>query len=192
MKSYNTTVLNEKGSALVIAMLVLTLLTMMGITAIRTTDIEIQISGNDKLAKIAFYGADNGSETLIELLEQNIFAAGFDNNGSGNGTFTMGVVTGTNPTFYMNETPGTLLPSDNNRDAFMPAGYAGSAPHTNLRAGGVAELSDGNAAQMAAGYEGKGKGLAGAGGHIVYDIASQRTDIGQSRAAVHVQWQHVF
>ena len=190
MKKNNSIIQNDQGSALVIAMLVLLLLTMMGISATRTTDLEMQISTNYKWSKIAFYGADGGSEALIELLEQNIFSAGFDADGGGN--FTMGIITGTNPTFYMNDTPVPPVPSDNNRDAFMPIGYANRDPHTNFRVGGVPELTSGSAIQMAAGYEGKGKGVAGAGGFITYSIGSNRLDTGDSNAAVQVQWQHVF
>lgn len=46
-------------------------------------------------------------------------------------------------------------------------------PHTSIVAFGDSQLSTGNAIQMAAGYEGVGKGTAGGGGKIVYQIHSR-------------------
>jgi Tfp pilus assembly protein PilX len=51
---------NEKGSTLLISILILLLLTVIGIAATNTSTIEILISGNDKFAKKAFYAADGG------------------------------------------------------------------------------------------------------------------------------------
>ncbi len=181
---------NETGSALVISMLVLMLLTIIGIAATRTTNTELQIATNEKWHTIIFYGADGGSETGIELLEQNIFSAGFED--SGNGNFIQGNISGPSLNFYMNPNPPTLMPGDVNRDAFMPTVIPANTPHTNLRIGGNPSLSQGSAIQMAAGYEGKGKGVAGAGGFIAYDICSQRIDRIDSEAAIRIQWRHVF
>jgi hypothetical protein len=49
---------NEDGSALLISLLILGLLTLLGIFATNTTNIEIQIAGNDKVHKLAFYAAE--------------------------------------------------------------------------------------------------------------------------------------
>jgi hypothetical protein len=51
---------NENGSVLVIAVLILLALTLIGISAISTSDIDIRISGNDKFHKMAFFAADAG------------------------------------------------------------------------------------------------------------------------------------
>ena len=51
---------NEKGSVLLISVMFLMLLTVIGIFAITTSTIEIQISGNDKINKMVFYAADSG------------------------------------------------------------------------------------------------------------------------------------
>ncbi len=181
---------NETGSALVISMLVLMLLTIIGVAATRTTDTELQISTNEKWHTIIFYGADGGTEAGIELLEQNIYSAGFDD--SGNGNFIQGNMSGSSLNFYMNPTPPILTPGDANRDAFMPTVYPANAPHTNLRVGGNPSLSQGSAIQMAAGYEGKGKGVANAGGFITYEICSQRIDRTDSEGVINIQWRHVF
>jgi len=92
----------------------------------------------------------------------------------------------------MNSTPTVPIPSDINRDAFMPFNYAGNQPHTNLRIGGNPGLSQGSAIQMAAGYEGTGKGAAGGGSFVTYDIISQRKDLGNSESTIKVQWKHIY
>lgn len=52
----------QKGMALVIALVMLLVLTIIGINAINTTVFETSISGNQRLYNTAFYGADGGTE----------------------------------------------------------------------------------------------------------------------------------
>jgi Tfp pilus assembly protein PilX len=62
---------NEAGSILVIAMVSLALLTLIGIAAITTGNLESEISGNEKTYQEAFYSAELGlvgGETIIETL----------------------------------------------------------------------------------------------------------------------------
>ncbi len=167
---------DERGSVLIIAILVLLLLTLIGIFATNTTTIDLNISGNDKVSKIAFYQADGGTQVGIELLEQNIYSAGFDSNDIGN-------VRVTDSNFYLNSSNGT--PSS---VAYFPKSSGGTTPpYTNLAIGGNSQLSTGSAIQMAAGYEGKGKGSASGGVYVVYDVLSQHRGVNNSQASVQVQ-----
>lgn len=50
----------QDGMALVIALMMLLILTIIGINAINTTIFETSISGNQRLYNTAFYGADGG------------------------------------------------------------------------------------------------------------------------------------
>jgi Tfp pilus assembly protein PilX len=61
---------NEEGSVLIITVLVLVLLVVIGITATRTTTTELQISGNEKVHKIAFYAAEAGVEVGRTILNE--------------------------------------------------------------------------------------------------------------------------
>ena len=175
---------NEKGSTLLISVLILLLLTIIGIAATNTSTIEILISGNDKLHKMAFHQADGGAEVGIELVEQNINMAGFN----AAELAGLGDINATSDKLYLNTTPS--MPCDGNRDAYLPKNYGGNGPHTNLTVGGNPELSTGSAIQMAAGYEGTGKGAAGGGGEIVYDIWSQHIGVANSKAMIFLQWIH--
>jgi Tfp pilus assembly protein PilX len=53
---------NENGSVLVIALIMLVLLTVLGITATSTSNIELQIAGNERNYKRAFFIANAGIE----------------------------------------------------------------------------------------------------------------------------------
>jgi Tfp pilus assembly protein PilX len=53
---------NENGSVLVVALIILVLLTLMGLGATTTSTIELEIAGNEKAHKIAFFAADAGIE----------------------------------------------------------------------------------------------------------------------------------
>jgi type IV pilus assembly protein PilX len=49
---------NEEGSVLIVALIVLVLLTLLGIFATRTTEVEMQIAGNDLRYKRNIYSAE--------------------------------------------------------------------------------------------------------------------------------------
>jgi len=59
---------NERGIALIIALLVLLVLTLIGISAISTTTFENRISGNERAAAEAFYTAEAGLEKGLAQL----------------------------------------------------------------------------------------------------------------------------
>jgi len=78
---------NEKGSTLLISILILLLLTIIGIAATNTSIIEILISGNDKLHKMTFYTAESGWQVAVSWLDNQYPEIsgnkGLDNSGGG-------------------------------------------------------------------------------------------------------------
>ncbi len=68
MKSFINQARKEEGSVLIVALLILVLLTLMGISATTTTNIEMQVAGNQKFHKIAFYNADSGIYATPKLI----------------------------------------------------------------------------------------------------------------------------
>lgn len=60
MKSFINQARKEEGSVMIVALLILILLTLMGISATTTTNIEMQVAGNGKFHKMAFYAAEAG------------------------------------------------------------------------------------------------------------------------------------
>ncbi len=55
---FKDTINNENGFVLVIALIMLAIVTVIGIAATRTSETELQISGNEKLHKLSFYAAE--------------------------------------------------------------------------------------------------------------------------------------
>jgi hypothetical protein len=65
-------------------------------------------------------------------------------------------------------------------------------PHTNIKIGGASRFSKGSAIQMAAGYEGLGKGAGAGGASIIFDVYAQRIG-GNNNSAMHfMQWVHIL
>jgi hypothetical protein len=56
------TLRSQQGAALIVAIMILLLLTILGIYAVTTSTLETKIAGNERVLKDAFYGADGGIE----------------------------------------------------------------------------------------------------------------------------------
>lgn len=183
---------NEKGSLMVIAIIILMLLTLIGIAITTTASLEMQIASNDRLHKMAFYQADGGIEIGAELLEQNLGCPGGFSATIGTDQTNVGSVRVTDLTLWENTDVDATLPSETNRHFYFPQDYSGSQPHTNLTVGGNTQFSTGNAIQMVSGYEGKGKGAGSGGAYIMYTMQSQHMGISGSQSIIQVQWRHVI
>ncbi len=59
---------NEKGVALVIALIILLVMTLIGMASISSSVFEAKISGNDRFGTVAFYAAKGGAERGISQL----------------------------------------------------------------------------------------------------------------------------
>jgi len=174
---------NERGFVLIASLLMLVVLMIIGIAATNTTTIELQISGNDKSAQMAFYGADAGNELAKELIEQTIEVRGWqDETGDEK---VIGTVTIINKDFWLNTDADS--PTTDNRDVELPFDRG----TTRLRIGGEGGLAAGGAIQMAAGYEGAGKGAAGGGSWILYNVRSRHEGVNNSQQQIRGQWRHV-
>ena len=69
MKEIISKLNNEEGSAIVIALIILVLLTMIGITASDNTVIELQIVRNEAIYRQNFYRAEAAVIEAAEILE---------------------------------------------------------------------------------------------------------------------------
>ena len=202
MKSMKFLLINEDGFVLVTSMVMLVILTLLGTFAINTSIFELQISVNDRISKQTFYKADGGAQTGIELLEQNLSCPnGFSSANTSIGgvdIFDLKLAYHEKKKDIEGHVTGTLLaniPSDTIRAIRIPddpANRVDTAPHTNLTAWGKTEYLPGSGIQMVSGYEGKGKGAAGGGAYIKYQLHSQHIGVANSEAKVLTQWQHMI
>ena len=63
----NTRIRNEEGSVIVLSMVLLVLLTILGISATRTSSIEVQIASNERQAIQNQYQAEAGNHYALEI-----------------------------------------------------------------------------------------------------------------------------
>jgi len=197
---------NDSGFALVIAMMIMVILTMLGIFATNTSRMELNISGNDKVAKEAFFRADGGTEAGIMLTEANLSCPnGFRTNA--NPIKLVGIDVFEKDFAIANSAPKDLpgasnsttendVPTDLIRSARLPvnpANRSDTLPHTNLAiwSSGTKFLA-GSAIQMVSGYEGVGKGAAAGGGMKQMVIASQHKGLRGAEAKVFLGWRHII
>lgn len=200
---------NEDGFVLIAAIMTLLILIILGISSTTTTNVELQIAGNDMVNKQTFYAADAGTEVGARMVEENIACPdGFTSNVGTDTTDSPPILAGseiingqivvertsaadqTPKDFWKNEISPTTV-SDTDRDIYYPKNY-NNGPHTNLVAGGPTTFAVGSAIQMVSGYEGKGKGSAASGATINYTIISQKIGRNNSTSEVEIIWRHTI
>jgi len=179
-------VFNDRGSALIVALVVLLSLAIVGMVALQFSTNEVRIAASDRNYKEAFYAAES-LELASELLEQNIesvegFAA------AAFGSSSIEIVKGD---FWTNPKSEATTPSDSNRDFYMPAGATVGEARTNFKLGGRPMTTPGGAIQMAAGYEGRGKSAAQGGSQLFYGINAQHIGQNDTESIVRIEWRHV-
>jgi hypothetical protein len=69
MKTFGGDRRNEAGSVLVVSLLILVLLTIIGISAMNTSNVELKISGNEKVYKMALYAAESARAYVAKRSE---------------------------------------------------------------------------------------------------------------------------
>jgi hypothetical protein len=69
MKTITDPIKNENGSAIVIAMMILAIVTIIGVFSLNTSVVERKIATNLVLHKIAFYAAESGWERMVNWLD---------------------------------------------------------------------------------------------------------------------------
>jgi hypothetical protein len=150
---------NEKGSAMVVVLLILVILTLLGITTATTSKIEVQVAGNQKFHKIAFHNADSGIYTTPKLISA-AFDTGTEPTGSGI------TYLGNTDEFYREIMGYDAYDAD--RDVRITlAGYDVDVDVNRL---GTETLA-GSGAEFASGAEGIGVGSSG-GVAVVYGLDS--------------------
>ena len=217
MKIALNTLNNSRGSVINVALLILILIFLVGLGLHKMSTTDVKISTNMKTQATTFYGAEAGLEAASELAELNALCTGFSDTDTGiDGLPTgweniEGVLMVTDLDLWNNASnaiptevgdpagfpdlagalAGTYTLPDF-IDAYYPPDYDGSEEmeHTNISIGGETRFATGSAIQMAAGYEGLGRGSAVGGGNIVFDILVRRYGNERSTALHTIQWVH--
>jgi len=139
---------NEQGFVLIAALMMLMILLVVGIAATTSTTIELQISGNDKLAKQTFYQAEGVVSEAVRIIA-NDSSSNLEDPTSyswlhldpvGSGILTLGSG-GTERTdissdsFWTNNGSDSLTPTTGNQTLQMTAVFRGIAPGGSLDLG---------------------------------------------------------
>lgn len=102
---------NERGVVLVTALMVMALLTVMGISAMNTSDTELKISGNQRVASQSFYLAEAGIQQAVGVFKKDGIATlkntNLTNKALGGGTYSVTVLdqsTGSEDRFTLTST----------------------------------------------------------------------------------------
>lgn len=199
MKSMHLLSKNEDGFVLITAMVMLVILTLIGTFALNTTQFELQIAGNDRVAKQTFYQADGGTELAERLIFENAVcynSGGFTKNESNPPSRNINKVRVHRLNLLDNLVgpDGTLSitpPSDSDRDATYYIDTLGdeATPHTNFKVAGQIHPTPGSGMQMVSGYEGLGSGTAAGGAHALFAMYSQHKGVLGSESVVATEWQ---
>jgi hypothetical protein len=159
---------NEDGSVLIVALLILVLLTIIGISATTTTNIELQIAGNEKFHKIAFYHADSGVYTTPKLISACIDSGAEVNIGPSTTEPDISYSTGSSSTLFSGQVMGYDTYDGGTKDIEFT--LSGFDVGVDIRRDRVENLA-GGAVEFAAGAEGIGAGSSG-GVAIYYEMNS--------------------
>ena len=174
---------HQDGLVTIAALFFLIVLTIMGTSAISTSNMEVQMATNDEIHKMTFYAADGGADLGSELVELNIACP----SGFASDDLEIGDINIIDRDFWLQKT-ATDDPTDTDRDVRI-GDDAGN--HTNLSILGTTSFGVGGAIEMAAAYEGKGKAAASGGVTLKYEIYSQHLGFAHSESIVALHWQHV-
>lgn len=153
-------IINEDGSALIVALLCLVILTLIGIGATNTTTVDIQIAKNEKFHRVAFYHADAGVYATPKLISKAL-----DEGANPSGTIFTYLDAGTD-TFFRELMGFDAYDSD--RD--LRFAICGDNVEVDVERDRAESLAGGGA-EFAAGAEGIGSGSAG-GIAIYYNMDS--------------------
>jgi hypothetical protein len=150
---------NEEGSVLLVALFILVILSLIGMSASSTTQVELQIAGNEQFHNIAFFNADSGVYATPKIITA-AFVQG------GDPTFPQITYLGNSGTFYR-EIMG-FDPYDSARD--LSFSLNGLSVEVDVNRLGQVTLPGGSS-EFGSGAEGIGAGSAGGVG-ILYGMDS--------------------
>jgi len=193
--------------ALVVCLMIMVVMALIATGVTTNSTVEIKISGNQRNKAVSFNNADVGTGITPEIIEQNIEAAFWNNSDNGwDATHTPNEAylfltadndgDGTNDlTIFVNEDPNL---SNEHKIAFAAidtpltraveiAGEVNTGVDVDKNGG----LAAGNAIQMAAGYEGVGKGAGAGGYHAYYLCESSGSSGNNTTTAAEIYYRHV-
>jgi hypothetical protein len=141
----------------------MTVAALIGIGVMTDSSISIKIATNHKNKSISFINADLGSNISPKIIEDNIFAAGWDSSDPKWDTGESAYKYCNSPPIYVYESSFATLTNTSNNAIIA----TDTDIYTTVDIDKTDKMATGSSIQMAAGYEGVGKS-AGSGGYYAY------------------------
>ena len=172
---------NEKGAVLVVALVILGLLMVIGTSITMTSSIELNIARNEKIAKSAFYNAENARILAGRVIRAVFSGTSFNDDDNFDGNTDIILRDGDFPYESIGDGAGDTF-SDGTRDMELTGALAARVDVDKVD---VSPLP-GSSAEFAAGYE--GIGTAGSV-QVIYQIDSEGTAAPNARSLVQVEYR---
>ena len=163
---------NERGSTLITTLVLLMVVTLVGIIAVNTATVDIQIAGNAKRATGALEGAEAGNSLSVPIIESTIVSGGILSPSA-----PTGVITGLDTANLANEIMANVA-SDPDTASGTPDVTITNLARVNVNVDidylFTSAVTGGNQ-NMGMGYEGVGAGSAGGGAASIYRLQGEGT-----------------
>lgn len=163
---------SEQGMILITVLLLMMIVTLLGVIAINTSTVDIQISGNLRRSSAAFGGAEAGTDLVVPVIERTIAAGTLDPDSIPGGSIDTAELA--------DEINGGLDNDDDNPtdspDLVLTSlgSDAGTSVEVRVDIDRMYSYSlPGGAMEFASGYEGVGAAAAGGGIGVLYRVTSQ-------------------
>lgn len=169
---------NQDGSILVTSLVVLISATLLGIFAVNTATIEIQIAGNDKFHKQAFYNAEGGLRSVYPLIDD--IRKGVDPT-TFSGTYPGFTFAGGSNNFW-----DEAIDDSNDADEAAPDVIVAISNNAEVDIDKLSSDMVGETIINRAGYEGLGKGISASwvAGYGVYTTGTAGLGASSQTAAI--------
>jgi hypothetical protein len=176
----------EGGMALISALLLLLVVSLLAVGLSMDTSMDVRISAYQRFMARSFGFADAGMMAASDILEENAFESGW----TGalplsfphlSPQYTGNIMILQDGAFYLNTNPNLqdIISMDGDLQADIATQYLSS------------QLAAGGAIQIAAGYSGTGKGTGGGGGFILYNLEGTGWDANQTRTRLGLNYRYV-
>ena len=206
----------QHGMALVVSLVLLVALTLVAVTSLKGTGLELKMSANQVMRSEAFESSEGPRLLVSELIDAHAFARGWPKSQGGDipdDLFDQPLPTGLVlqkdgssqlKQWYLNnddckKEPCPFKPNSLEKDAAYARNVAASGTSkfeikTDIGVFKVrTDLAPGAGAAMVSGYEGTGKAAAAGGGNVFFFVRSEGKDASNAASAVTAaSYRHVI
>ncbi len=212
MKTLNKSLKKQQGIALFVGLIMLLILTLVAVTAMKMTMMELRMAKSDNLRLNALVTSEGPRKVAGDLLDNHVYHRGWPKSGEGSDYDTLSDIIPTELSLIKNSGTGFCTASSSNcipkilynekgvdedildscsldidmKYEFSSSEGGGTADIMVVL--GLVTISPGNSAAMVSGYEGVGKALATSGAQMLFIVRSV-AQFGQAKATTDTDYR---